>query len=209
MTVAAYRLPDNISRGVAFGPDFRSIVQESLAGNEQRFIQWAKCRGRGDLKYGIRSQADLDKVNAIFLAHFGKVYPVRMKVWSDFKATDERFGTGNGSANAFQLIKTYDPGLLLLGSSGSLKYIRTINFLVGAPVIKDNGTIKTVTTDYTISSTALVTFTSPPTNTHALTWTGEFDYLVRADSDHLANMMQNSRYGEIGSIPIREVVGET
>ena len=76
-------------------------------------------------------------------------------------------------------------------------------------VIKKAGVTQTVTTDYTISSSGLVTFTSAPANGAALTWTGEFDLPMRFDTDHLPVIMNENDLAEIDSIPIREVIGET
>ena len=53
MTTPDYRLPPNIEIGSRFGPTFSLVVQEALAGNEQRFGRWTKCRGVGDLSYGL------------------------------------------------------------------------------------------------------------------------------------------------------------
>lgn len=208
MTVPAYRLPPNVESGAQYGPDFRTWLQEAVAGNEVRIAQWAKVRHRGDISYGIRDDADIAVVKALHMGHFGRVYPFRFKDWRDYQATNENFGTGNGSRTEWQLTKTYDPQKLLLGTTGSFRYVRDINWLATTPTIKVNNVTKTVVTDYTISATGLVTFVSPPTTGHALTWTGEFDNLVRFDSDYLP-LESLVTIGSIPSIGIREVVGET
>ena len=71
-------------------------------------------------------------------AHFGSLYPFRFRDWTDYTATNEVFGTGNGTQTAFQLIKTYDPQLILLGTAGSFFYVRDITLLASTPVIKIN-----------------------------------------------------------------------
>lgn len=213
MTIPAYRLPKGIERGSGFGPTFRNVIQEAISGNEQRFAQWTKCKGVGDLSYGLQTSADpvgdFAAILALFRAHFGSLYPFRFKDWSDYTATAELFGTGDGTTTAFQLVKTYDPSFILLGSTGSLFYVRTINLLATTPVIKVDGVTKTVVTDYNISTTGLVTFTSAPANLKPLTWTGEFDIPVRFDTDQLPVVMNESDLTSIRSIPIKEVIGET
>lgn len=212
MTIPAYRLPVGIERGSRFGPAFRNVIQEAISGNEQRFAQWTKCKGVGDLAYGLKTSdnptGDYAAILALWRAHFGSLYPFRFKDWSDYTATAELFGTGDGVTVAFQLVKTYDPSFILLGSAGTLFYVRSITLVTGSPVIKVDGVTKTVTTDYTISSAGVVTFTSAPANTKPITWTGEFDVPVRFDTDQLPVVMNESDLIDIGSIPIKEVIGE-
>lgn len=213
MTIPAYRLPEGIERGSGFGPSFRNIIQEAISGNEQRFAQWTKCRGVGDLSYGLRDSADplgdFAAILALWRAHFGSLLPFRFRDWSDYIATDEIFGTGDGTTTSFQLSKTYDPSLILLGTPGSLFYVRDITLLDGDPTIEIDGVEKTVTTDYTISSSGLVTFTSAPADTKQLTWSGQFDVPVRFDIDQLPVILNESDLASIQSISIKEVIGES
>ncbi len=214
MTIPAYRLPEFIEKGSQFSPTFQNVIQESIAGNEQRWAQWTKCRGVGDISYGLLNSTDPDgdfrAIVAIYRAHYGSLLPFRFKDWSDYQASDDNFGTGNGATLAFQLSKTYDPSNILLNVPGTVVYVRPITLLtVGvAPVIKVDGVTKTVTTDYTISSSGLVTFVSAPANLKPLTWTGEFDVPVRFDGP-LQIIMNESDITAIGSLPIREVIGES
>jgi uncharacterized protein (TIGR02217 family) len=214
MTIPTYRLPPNIEAGAQFSPQFNNVIQESIAGNEQRFARWTKCRGKGDLSYGLLDSADHDSdfraIMAIYRAHFQELIPFRFKDWSDYTAEDEQFGTGDGATTAFQLVKIYDPSLILLGIAGSTRYVRDINLL--APeveaVIKIDGVTKTITTDYTISSSGLVTFTSAPASSKPLTWTGQFDVAVRFDGP-VQLAMKEANIVTITTLPVREVVGES
>ncbi len=212
MTIPAYRLPEGIERGSQFGPSFRNVIQEAISGNEQRFAQWTHCRGVGDLSYGLLTSddpvGDFAAILAMYRAHFGSLYPFRFKDWSDYTAVDTLFGEGDGSETEFQLVKTYDPSDILLNTPGSLFYVREINLLATVPVIKVDNVTKTVVTDYNISTTGLVTFTSPPANDKPLTWTGEFDIAVRFDTDQLPVVMNEGDLTSIRSIPIKEVIGE-
>ena len=207
MTIPAYRLPKGIERGSGFGPSFRNVIQEAISGNEQRFAQWTKCRGVGDLSYGLLNSSDplgdFRAILAMFRAHTGSLRPWRFRDWSDYTATNEVFGTGAGVETQFQLTMTYDPAQILLGSPGSLLYVRNIILVDGTPVIKIAGT---PTVAFTLSSAGVVTFTSPPTG--LLTWTGTFDVPVRFDTDHLPIITNESDLIGIRSIPIKEVIGE-
>jgi uncharacterized protein (TIGR02217 family) len=213
MTIPSYRLPEGIERGSGFGPSYRNVIQEAISGNEQRFAQWTKCRGVGDLSYGLLDSADplndFKAILAMWRAHFGSLYPFRFRDWSDYTATDDVFGTGDATTTAFQLSKTYDPSFILLGTEGTLFYVRDIALLDGAPTIKVDGVTKTVTTDYTISDAGLVTFTSAPAADKVLTWTGVFDVPVRFDTDQLPVILNEADMASIQSIPIKEVIGES
>ena len=211
MTIPAYRLPEGIERGSGFGPTFRNVIQEAISGNEQRFAQWTKCRGVGDLSYGLLTSADplgdFRAILAMYRAHFGSLYPFRSRDWSDYPASYEGFGTGNGSAVAFQLTKTYDPSYILLGTPGSFFYVRDITLLASAPVIYLDGV--DVTTGCTISSSGLVTFTSAPAAGKVLAWSGEFDVPVRFDTDQLPVVLNEADLASVNSMPIKEVIGES
>jgi hypothetical protein len=58
-----------------------------------------------------------------------------------------------------------------------------LNTLPQVPQLFVNGTLKTLGTDYTISSSALVTFTVAPAANAALTWTGSYYWRCRFDQD--------------------------
>lgn len=213
MTIPAYRLPEGIERGSQFGPSFKNVIQEAISGNEQRFAQWSRCRGVGDLSYGLLTSADpvgdFAAILAMYRAHFGSLYPWRFRDWSDYTATDELFGTGDGSTTDFHLVKTYDPSQILLNTPGSFFYVRSITLVSGTPAIEVNGTPATPVTDYTISSSGLVSFVTPPAFNDLLTWTGEFDVAVRFDTDQLPVIINEADLASIRSIPIMEVIGES
>lgn len=214
MTIPAYRLPEGIERGSGYGPMWRNVIQESIAGTEQRFAQWTNCRGVGDLSYGLLTSSDplgdYAAILAIWRAHRGSLYPFRFRNWGDYTADDEIFGTGDGSETEFQLVKTYDPCQILLNTPGDLFYVReiTLPVLTGLTIEVD-GTPQTIVTDYTITETGLVTFTTPPTNTKLCTWGGEFDDLVRFDIERLPIILNESDLTAIGSMAIKEVIGES
>jgi uncharacterized protein (TIGR02217 family) len=142
----------------------------------------------------------------MYRAHFASLLPFRFRDWSDYIATNEVFGTGAGVVTQFQLTMTYDPAQILLGSPGSLLYVRNITLPNASPIIKVAGVTKTAGVDYNISASGLVTFTSAPTG--SLTWTGTFDVPVRFDGP-LNVIMNESDIILIGSLPIKEVIGES
>jgi uncharacterized protein (TIGR02217 family) len=88
----------------------------------------------------------------------------------DHAVTANAFGTGDGATVAFQLLRSF---------GGFAEPVWDVN---GAPSIYVAGTLKTVTTDYTISASGVVTFTAAPTAGQSLTWTGNFYRRCRFES---------------------------
>jgi hypothetical protein len=60
----------------------------------------------------------MDELIAFFRARKGKAYGFRFKDWTDYKATSQLIGTGDGAIKTFQLVKRYP--------SGSVVEVRTI-----------------------------------------------------------------------------------
>ncbi|WP_428421972.1 DUF2460 domain-containing protein [Methylibium sp.] len=87
----------------------------------------------------------------------------------DNAVTAHSFGTGTGSATAFQLVR----------SRGG--FVQPVYDLVAAPQIYVNGTLQV--SGYTVSASGLVTFSSAPANGAALTWTGSYYWRVRFKQD--------------------------
>lgn len=211
MTIPAYRLPEGIERGSKFRPTFQNVIQESLAGTEQRFANWAQCRGVGDISYSALSSTDtagdFKAVLHLYRAHFGSLIPFRFRDWSDYIAVDEQFGVGDGVEVSFQITMTYDPSMILLNTPGSLQYVRDILLFDGAPVITVDGITKAVVTDYNIDSAGVCTFTSPPANTKLIKWSGLFDVPVRVDGPLDITYSESDIVA--AGFPIKEVIGET
>jgi uncharacterized protein (TIGR02217 family) len=84
---------------------------------------------------------------------------------------------GDGSSTEFQLVR----------SLGGLSW-DIIQNLNGAASIYVNGTLKTNGTDYSISSTGVVTFASAPANNATLTWSGNFYFLCRLGADSFKDL---------------------
>ncbi len=212
MTIPAYRLPPHIEVGSQFSPTWNDVIQESLAGTEQRFGRWTKCKGVGNVAYGLLTTSatyddDFRAIMAIYRAHAG-LYPFRFRDWTDYIAVDEWFADGDGSTLSFQIGKLYDPSMILLNTPGNLTYFRPLFLFEAAPVIKVDGATKTVVTDYNISDSGLITFTSAPANDKAITFTANFDIPVRIDGQ-IQIAPKEGDLVTITSLPIKEVIGET
>lgn len=211
MAFPAYRLPPRVERGMTGGPTFQNIIQEAVSGVEQRVRVWAKCRGEWDCAFKILDTGDptgdFQAIVAMFRAHAGDLYPFPFKDWGDYQLTGELIGVGNASATTFQVIKTYDPSQILLGTPGSRTYVRDIYLPRSDLVVRVNGVTQTPGTAYTISSTGEITFATAPPTGHGITVFGEFDTPARFASPKLDLTINELNLAEIGSLPIREVIG--
>jgi uncharacterized protein (TIGR02217 family) len=211
MTFPAYRLPSDVEVGAQGGPQFATVIQEAVSGQEQRVRVWAKCRAKYEIAYSVMNSADpvgnYRAVLSLFYAHAGRLRPFRFKDWGDYQAENVQFGSGTGLDTEFQLSKTYDPSEVLLGAIGTYFYTREIYLLSSTPVIRVDGVVQTVTTHYSIGPTGMVTFVTAPANGAVLTFDAEFDIPVRFDIDYLPVVMNVNSIAEIGSISLREVIG--
>lgn len=214
MAFPTYRLPPNVEVGMRGGPAWYNIIQEAVSGQEQRIRTWAKCRGVWQLGYTILDSegtaGDYAAVLALAMAHHGSLIPFPFKNWGDYKLEDELIGTGDGSETEFQIIKTYDPQQIMLGTPGAVTYVRDIYLPRSGLVVKVDGATQTITTDYTIGSTGLITFTSPVPDGDDVTVTGEFDTPVRLDlaqGEPLPIVINENYIAQIEPFGIREVIG--
>lgn len=204
MAVDNARLPPEVEIGAVGGPLFKTSVLPAASGDEQRIGEWDIARGEWDIGYGINNKVTLLKVISFHRAVMGKLFSWRFKDWSDFEATDENFGTGDGSTVLFQLKKTYSS--LSDGGSPVRSYVRNIIMPRSSPLtIKDNG----ATVDpgnYTLQAGGKILFSTAPITAHALTWTGEFDVAARFDTDKINASMQQADFGTIRGIRVVEVL---
>lgn len=90
---------------------------------------------------------------------------------TDKTVTLHDFGTGNGSATKFQIIRTQGG------------FVDEVKNIVGTPLIYVNNVLQTVTTQYVIDAFGAVTFVTPPTNTATIRWSGSYYYRCRFESD--------------------------
>ena len=200
------RFPDSISRGAKGGPERRTRIVELASGDEERNASWANSRRRYDVSYGVRRADDLAAVVAFFEARNGRLHAFRFKDWSDYKsclpsaapaATDQIIGTGNGSATAFQMVKTY--------ASGAQSWSRTIlKPVAGTVTVSLNGVPQGAGWSVN-TTTGIITFTVAPTTGAVIRAGFEFDVPVRFDTDELPVTLDIERTGSIPSIPLIEV----
>lgn len=189
------RLPDDVEQGATGGPAFQTTIIAMSSGTEQRNIDWGEVRHMWELAYGVQTASDFSITRAFFFARRGQANSFRFKDWSDYEATDEAQGIGDGSNHTFQLIKTYE-------TDGPDPYIRRITRAVAGTVVwKVNGTI----TGATDNGLGVWTFGTAPVLSAVVTASFEFDIPVRFNVDQFALQLQLEDAGSIGSLPVIEV----
>jgi uncharacterized protein (TIGR02217 family) len=204
MAVDNARLPTGVESGAVGGPLFKTTILVAASGDEQRIIEWDAARGEWDIGYGINDTSDLAAVIALFRAVRGKAYAFRFRDWSDYTATTEAFGTGDGTTTDFQLKKTYssyDDTPTLVRS-----FVREIKMPRTTPITIYDNAVAVSAANYDLETGGIISFDTPPTAAHALTWTGEFDVAVRFDIDKLPVSMTMDTFGSIRGIRIVEVL---
>ncbi|MFM9889781.1 MAG: DUF2460 domain-containing protein [Rickettsiales bacterium] len=191
------QFPADISYGSAGGPEYATDVVASQSGFEQRNVVWAQARARYNVAHGVKTKAQLDTLIAFFRARKGRAYGFRFKDWTDYQASAETLGTGNGILNQFQLVKRY--------VSGGVSEPRTIKKPVGGSVqVFVNGTLQTVGVSVD-TTTGIVSFAVAPVSGAVITASYQFDVPVRFDTDRLSATLEAYGVHAWNEIPLVEV----
>lgn len=210
MSFHEVRFPTEISRGAQGGPERRTDVVVLGSGHEERNARWAGSRRAYNAGYGVKSLDDLYAVIAFFEERRGRLYGFRWRDHTDLKscapggvpsAFDQPIGTGDGTTDAFQLVKTY--------GSAHAPWTRTIaKPEAGSVLVAVDGVAQTEGVAFGVdTATGVVTFLPGhvPAADAVVTAGFSFDVPVRFDTDRLEVNMQGFRHGAIPSIPIVEV----
>lgn len=197
MSFVETQFPNDISFGATGGAMYSTDIVETFGGHEQRNINWSESRGMWNVAHGVKTAVQLAALIAFFRARRGKAIGFRFKDWSDYSASSQIIGTGNGSKTAFQLVKSY--------TSGGVTVDRTITKPVSGTIqIYKDGVLQG--SGYTASTTTgIVTFSVAPANGVVITANFEFDVPVRFDTDHMETNLESYGIGSWGNIPIVEL----
>jgi uncharacterized protein (TIGR02217 family) len=134
---------------------------------------------------------------AFFRARKGKAYGFRFKDWTDYKATAQTLGTGDGTTKTFQLIKSY--------TSGAGSETRTITKPVLGTAVPYLGGNKQTSGWSINTATGVLTFTVAPAQGVAVTADFEFDVPVRFDTDSMAVSIEQFDLHQWSDIPVIEI----
>jgi len=186
------RFPVSISWGSRHAAGYKHEVIELPTGAEEIVSTQTLPRWRFDVAEGVKSAEQAVELRKFHLARHGISNSFRFKDWSDYNSTssgtgtvatsDQNIGTGTGSATQFQLRKTY-------GDAGATEY-RTITKPVTGTVLISVGGVAQTSPGWSFpwsvdTTTGIVTFTTAPTASAAVTAGYEFDCEVRFDEEGL------------------------
>lgn len=154
-------------------PEFNTSIQRSVNLSEVR-VSFASAPiwnfGRSyDLLRDDVANNELKTLMSFFTARYGDWDSWLFLDTDDSVATLQPFGTGDAATVAFQLKRTLVTGGLA----------EPVSNIAASPAIYKGGVLQTVTTDYTVSATGLVTFTVAPAAAAALTWSGTYYFRCR------------------------------
>lgn len=158
--------------GTVKKPIWSTRIQKATSGRELRASFYSYPVYQFSLSYEVlrgNALGEIQQLIGFFNARQGSFDSFLYEDPDDNSATDQSFGVGNGTRTQFQLVRT-------MGG-----FVEPVLALNGTPTIKVNGSV--VSTGFTINSTGLVTFSTPPANGATLTWSGNFYYRVRFVQD--------------------------
>jgi uncharacterized protein (TIGR02217 family) len=193
------RLPPDVERGSHGGPEFKTIILTADSGKEWSNEKWRYPKVRWSISYGIDGPEVFRAILAFFRARRARARHFRFKDWSDYSATNQTLGVGNGTRTAFQCIKVYD---------GPVPSQRTIYLpILSTLKVYKNGVLVSSSL-YTLGTpTGIITFTTAPASGVTVTADFEFDIIVRFDVDKIDVAMIWDQAGSINEIPIVEYNG--
>lgn len=183
MSQAVFPVLPGLEYDVAKSPTWSTVVHSTASGKEQRGGFYSRPYYRWVVSFSVLRQAvafaEYQSLIGFYNARQGRLDSFLYSDPTDNAVVAENFGTGDGTATAFQLKRA-------VGTSSE-----SIFDLNGAPLIYIAGVLKTVVTHYNISATGLVTFVTAPAAAAALTWTGAYYFRCRfeADSAEFRNFM--------------------
>jgi uncharacterized protein (TIGR02217 family) len=143
--------PLGISRGSRGGPQWSTRVNTTGSGHESRNAEWSYSRGRWNVAFGVRDDADLDELLAFFMARQGKAYSFRFRDPLDNQVTLQALQT-NPATGLVQTAKLYTSGpathvrwitLPVPGTVTGLPGGASVNYLTGVVTGAPAGTVVT------------------------------------------------------------------
>lgn len=161
--------PDDIAVGAVGGPGFNTTIVSTSSGIERRNINWEEAKGRWNVSFGVKTNAQMRTLIGFFRARFGNAFAFRFKDYIDFQGLSQPLRSLG--SNQYQLTKVY--------GSGPYTYQRDITKPISGTVqVYSDGSPISTTIDHL---TGIVT----TTDTGTLTADFEFDVPVRFDNDRM------------------------
>jgi uncharacterized protein (TIGR02217 family) len=194
--------PIEIGAEASVSPGFSTNIVTSASGFESRNANWAQARLRFDAGPGVRSDSELETLIAFFRARRGPAVGFRFRDPYDFSSnvmsgtptpTDQPIGTGDGTRDRFELVKTYGSGeqrRITRPAGGTVRIALGGNELVSG---------------WTLEPQGVVQFGEPPAAGAAVTAGFLFDVPVRFTEDRIEVNRATFLAGEAPSVPLIEI----
>jgi uncharacterized protein (TIGR02217 family) len=157
-------------------PGFSTKIQTAISGKEMRAPYWTYPRWTFKLKYEFiedngTTEGDLQKIAGFFLSRKGSFDDFLYQDPEDYIVTDQTIGVGDGVTTEFQLIRSF---------GGFVEPVFGI----------DAATLKLYldgleTTAFTVNNYGLVTFTTAPDSSAAITADFNFYFRCRFTKDEM------------------------
>lgn len=192
MTLHAVRLSEGIEAGAVGGPQFKVTVNEVHGGFQYRNLEWDQSIAEWDLSFVAKENSDfMNEIVSFFYARRGPTYAFLFRDWTDYQFSSN-IGSGDGLTTEFQVTKTY-------GAGTPAPYVRKLYKPSGITVTVDG----VENSDYTISSSGLITFDSAPAS-GVIAVSGTFDVPVRFVNEKLNIQAESKDYQSATGVIIRE-----
>jgi uncharacterized protein (TIGR02217 family) len=170
-------------------PTWSTAIQTAASGSEVRAGWYSGPRYQFKLDHPVLRDfnaaqlppygSELQQLIAFFNARRGRYGFFFFYDPTDNAASNETIATGDGTTRVFQLTRT-------VGKGTPYAAIEPVYALWNNPTsLTVGGVAKSVGPDYTIGAWGVITFTTAPAATAAITWSGNFLFVCRFDTDAL------------------------
>lgn len=129
------RFPDNISKGVSFGPEFVTTIVTNETGYESRNRVRSRALSKGDCSHSVKTLEQYRTLLTFFRSVGGRYSGFRFKDWSDYNisGSNGKLVRISGTFNQYQINRLYS-------SSAGFEEYRYITKPVGGTLsITNNG----------------------------------------------------------------------
>jgi uncharacterized protein (TIGR02217 family) len=169
MSDYVYPVLDGLTFDVEKTPDFATIVQRSIGGNETRASYYYTSIKNWVLPYSFLDITDYGIMVAFFEARKGAFENFLFSDTSENQAVLFVIGYGTGSEQHFQIDRMAE------GTAYAT------NAYMPAPQIYLDGVLQS--SGYSLSAADLITFTTPPANGVVISWSGNLYHRVKFVTD--------------------------
>jgi len=196
------QFPIEIGQEASVAPNFSTNIVTSASGFEARNVNWDQARLRFDAGPGVRGDLELQTLLSFFRARRGPAIAFRFRDPYDNSsngmtgapsAMDQAIGTGDGSADSFDLVKSY----------GSGERRRITRPVPGSVRVAVDGI--EMLTAWALDDQGVVRLNEPPAPGAAVTAGFMFDTPVRFAEDRIEINRATFLAGEAPSVPLIEV----